>query len=844
MKKKLLSSVLILSMVFSLASCGKKGDKITEFTGTYTARYYTASLSASWNPLTYQDSFAGDMNGYLSCGFYQFVFNDELHPVDGKDPYSAYTIIPEMAVGEPVDVTAKVKEEHPDWIPETADSGYAWAINLRDDLVFSNGHEIKAQTFVDSVKLLLDPKLLNYRATDFYSGAYGIVGAEAYANDLAGQRVLEDNGLQLVPIESMVKNSDGTYSTAEGYPVFIAVDSALEWTSGNTLKDYVEAYGEAYFGLETWDDLVAQMDEDGLVPCTDENLALLSGVTTTNPAWNESDDELLNYLKYVTGQYPDELIFEDTVGFYASDEYQLTVVYKSSLNGFYLYYNGGLTGNFYLVDPEYYQSTLKETQTANGSVWDSTYMTSAETSPSFGPYIMTEFQTDKLVHYSKNESWFGYKDDNHVYKDPTDGNTYRMYQTTDVEYEVVGEDATQKLMFLSGDFTTYGLKAEDFDQYRNSDYAFASPSATVYFMIVNGNLSAIQAREAAADFDKSKADLETMTLPSFRSALAVSFDRDAFAAAVMPRCTPGYGIFGSAQIYDPDTCAFYRDTVQAKQVLCDYYSVDVSEFASLDEAVASITGYDPETAKELYTQAFNDSIKAGYITDNDGDGISDQTITMYYSTDSESDLLTKTLAYMNDTIGQLTVGTPFEGKIKFESSPILEEWAEPLRNGEYDFALAGWVGSLLDPFSLMDVYVNPGYAYDAKWFDASTVSMTLTLNGESITMSLRQWSDALNGSDITVGGKTYNYGTNSADMDTRLEILAALEGEFLKTGDYLPLFNNGTVLLLSQKVYYVIEDYNPVLGRGGIAYMKYNYDDTAWAEYVEKQVAEHGQLQY
>lgn len=844
MKKKLLSSVLILSMVFSLAACGKKGDKITEFTGTYTARYYTPGLAASWNPLTYQDAFAGTMHDFLSCGLYRFVFNDELHPVDGKDPYSAYTIIPEMAVGEPVDVTAKVKAEHPDWIPETADSGYAWAINLRDDLVFSNGHEIKAQTFVDSVKLLLDPKLLNYRATDIYSGAYGIVGAEAYAKDMAGMRSFEDNGLQLIPIEKMVKNSDGTYSTADGCPVFIAVDSALEWTSGNTLKDFVEAYGEAYFGLETWDNLVAQMDGDGLVPCTDENLALLSGVTTTNPAWGESDDELLNYLKYETGRYPDELIFEDTVGFFASDEYQLTVVFKSSLNGFYLYYNGSLTGDFYLVDPEVYVSTLKETQTAKGSVWESTYMTSAETSPSFGPYIMTEFQTDKLVHYSKNESWFGYKDDNHTYKDPTDGNTYRMYQTTDVEYEVVGEDATQKLMFLSGDFTTYGLKAEDFDQYRNSDYAYASPSASVFFLIVNGYLEQIQAREAAADFDQTKADLETMTLPSFRSALAVSFDRDAFAAAVMPRCTPGYGIFGSAQIYDPDTCAYYRDTVQAKQVLCDYYSVDVSEFASLDEAVASITGYDPETAKELYTQAYNEAIEAGYITDTNGDGISDQTITMYYSTDVESDLLTKIIAYMNDTISQLTVGTPFEGKIKFDSSPILKEWVEPLRQGEYDFALSGWEGSLMDPFSLMDVYVNPNYAYDAYWFDASKVSLTLTLNGETITMSLRQWSDCMNGSDITVGGKTYNFGTDGADMETRLEILAALEGEFLKTGDYLPLFNDGSVLLLSQKVYYVIEDYNPVLGRGGIAYMKYNYDDTAWAEYVEKQVAEHGQLQY
>ena len=59
--------------------------------------------------------------------------------------------------------------------------------------------------------------------------------------------------------------------------------------------------------------------------------------------------------------------------------------------------------------------------------------------------------------------------------------------------------------------------------------------------------------------------------------------------------------------------------------------VDVSQYASLDEAVDSITGYDPETAKELYTEAFNEAIEAGYITDADGDGISDQTVQIEYA---------------------------------------------------------------------------------------------------------------------------------------------------------------------------------------------------------------------
>ena len=44
--------------------------------------------------------------------------------------------------------------------------------------------------------------------------------------------------------------------------------------------------------------------------------------------------------------------------------------------------------------------------------------------------------------------------------------------------------------------------------------------------------------------------------------------------------------------------------------------------------------------------------------------------------------------------------------------------------------------------------------------------------------------------------------------------------------------------LVSQQIYYVVEDYNPVMGRGGLAYTKYNYNDTEWAEYVASQGGE------
>ena len=41
--------------------------------------------------------------------------------------------------------------------------------------------------------------------------------------------------------------------------------------------------------------------------------------------------------------------------------------------------------------------------------------------------------------------------------------------------------------------------------------------------------------------------------------------------------------------------------------------------------------------------------------------------------------------------------------------------------------------------------------------------------------------------------------------------------------------------LLSQQVYYVVEEYNPIMGRGGIAYMKYNYTEDEWTAYVNEQ---------
>ncbi|MCD7748142.1 MAG: ABC transporter substrate-binding protein [Firmicutes bacterium] len=818
---------------------------------TYTYNTYWASLAPNWNVHDYEDSSAADTFDYLIDGFYQFAFNDELHPMEDetREAYDGYVIIPSMAVGDPVDVTEEVKAEHPEWFPEDAESGYAYAITLRDDLYFDTGYHITAETYVTSAQYLLDPDLQNYRSTDVYSGSYGIVGAKAYF--MQGTVDYIDNGEEGIQISDMTAGDDGQYTYSgvlagadnaevDGAKVYIAVGYALDtWLGGNTLQDYVEAYGDAYFGLDTWDELLALADENGLVPATDANLELLSGVTTTNANWGETDADLYNYL-VIAYEWADDVDFS-TVGIYALDEYTLVEVFGASVSGFTLYYNA-LQDSLILIEPDVYASCIAVDE--SGTTYSS-YMTSVATSPSYGPYSMTDYQTDKMIHYSQNPYWYGWNDyENQVYVDPEDGLTYHTYMTTDIDVQVVTESSTAKQMFLSGELITYSMQTDDYDEYGFSEYLYASPSAVIYFLLLTGDMSGLQAREAAADFDTTKYDLETITVTSFRQAIAVAFDRQAFCDEAAPAQTPGLGIISDTNIYDADTAAFYRDSEPAMQALCDFYGVDASEFDSLEEAVSTITGYDVEQAKELFTAAYEEALAAGYITDTDNDGMSDQEIVMSYPSTAVTDALTKRIEWLNSALVTATEGTPFAGKISIEIKADYSgsEWAYALKDGSADICLCGWSGSALDPYSLMQAYTWPSYSYAINWYDTTTDMLTLTIDGTEITMSVYNWVEAMNGvSSADADGNMWNFGEGQTSQDNRLTILAGVEGKLLQTYTYIPFTTAGSKFLLSQKVYYVVEEYNPIMGRGGIMYMKYNYSDEEWAAYVAEQG---GTLQY
>ena len=92
-------------------------------------------------------------------------------------------------------------------------------------------------------------------------------------------------------------------------------------------------------------------------------------------------------------------------------------------------------------------------------------------------------------------------------------------------------------------------------------------------------------------------------------------------------------------------------------------------------------------------------------------------------------------------------------------------------------------------------------------------------------MSWRDWSRSMVG--------TGAYAT--ASLETKLQITADMEEQYLQKYYRIPLASSTSCSLLSYKCSYITPDYNLAYGWGGMELMQYNYTDAEWAEYVASQ---------
>ena len=882
---------------------------------TYSYRMGPSDLPDSWNLHTYQSASSTYVLDYSSDALYTFDYNDD---------FSGYVIVPSMAKDYPIDVTSEYIGQYG---ISAGDENKAYKIILRDDLKFDNGATLNAQSFVDSMKLLLNPKAANFRADNVYkSGQVKIHNAEEYVkqnsyglSEFVSASYGDD---EYVMPADFTKTADGILQ-AKGLDIVIDLNNGGNWGS-NGLYDYIDAYFSAqvtntedntvegwelgkYLKLvyidsgeqmgwrstvknaeDKWDfydmqgnaievglnadktlyiyndkevdfeyvitnpdaaALAEAADENGWVKLTDATLlnvqnliAQLHGAANVEEyAASAGDYAYIEFEEMAfLGKMFDELNYDGNVGFFKdADENAIVIVLKNPMeDNFYLRYE--LCTSFFLVYAPLYESLI----TYENGVYNNTYGTSIDTYVGFGPYKLTQYVEGASLILERNLNWYGYGAD--AYKAGT-------YQTDRVVYTKVTEEATRLQMFLKGELDSYGLQPEDMEDYLASDYTYFNDSESTWYLAMNPDFKTLETNQAlATPVTQGNTVIKTvLSIDKFRQALSYSLDRSEFNMLLSPTSGIAKGLLSAFIVADPESGLTYRAMDEAKDAILEFWGLadqwgEGKEYATRDDAIASITGYDPEGAKALFATAYETAVAEGMIS-ADLIASGKWEVQIIIGKPSEAAYYNNGYEFLMACWTKAVEGTPFEGHLSFVQSATLGSttFGEYLRTGKVDILFGvGYSGAQFDPYSMMDCFTG-SLQYD-PFTNKNSVMVDIEIDGKLLRASLYDWvSKCLQGDEITATvvdaegnatEETVKLSAGSSDPAARrVKILAACETKIMTLSNIFPVQTDASASLRCMRINYKTEEYVVGMGRGGIQYYTYAMDDADFLAYAAAQ---------
>jgi len=804
--RRIISAVLALMMLVACCaasvSCSKKPSTPYTEKVSYTYRSYSAALGNNWNTHTWETSADSSILSYLYT---------PLVDLAAKDTENAEYQWIYLAAESVTDVTKDHQDDLKKYGAASTDAteGYVYEIKLNKNLKWQNGEAINADSYVNSMKLALDPTMLNYRANLYHTGESAIAGAYNYYCALTKTVV---TAIPEAEIEA-----------------FVAANPTIE----------VRFDVWAFWGAEGY------KSDDGkecpqYVSITDETVYSETGNSATA---TDAFSPKAVFEKYCGTGYLDEyapLVYDkvnenynenydfSTVGLYKVDDYTFRYVLntKEDIN----YFRTSLTSDWLVYEP-LYTSLIKE----EAGIKVTSYGTSLETTMSYGAYKMVSFEADKQVKFAQNEYWFGWQKDEfgnlyaytgslgdaHSYL--VDGKSVQMYQTTDIVIDVLTDDAA-KLAFLSGDLDEWAPSATDLTAYATSSRMYKVDETYTMTLFFNTN------KDVLKNLDTEGVNKNGIVLNNynFRKAMSYAIDRNTWVGT-----TQGYkaGCYLMNNLYYynvyEDPSSQYRTSEAAMKTIVDFYEVKYGEgeiYKTLEEAYKSITGYNKDIATSLFKTACEELVAAG-----DYKAGEDIKITVAWSKGALTTDDYASVKMIEDMLNAAAEGTGL-GKITLEALGNLSNRYGDVPAGKYAVAYGGWGGAAFYPFTKFQVYLDPDM-YDiceAGCWDPKTEQLTLNVGGKDVTMTYQAWSGACTGEGQFA----------DADFETKLQITALLERDVLEKFYTIPLCSTTEASLLSYKCSYYTQDYNIMYGFGGLSLMTYSYTDAQWTEYVKTQGGE------
>lgn len=820
-QKKLLmiiAMVLVVVLCASVLTACKKdkgnGDGNVTKPGTgwedpkmYTMREYTSQMPSQWCTILSSDNVNNTMESYFTSAFYEFNYKFD---ANGKIVPGAYTV-EYSAATKLEDVTKKYAGQY--GLAADAEKGQAFAMTLRNDLKWDDGTPIKAADFVYSMSQQLSPKYLFATASNYYSGNYVIHNAQNYVKQ--GQSGWF-SAVDVAAYGASISSFEGLYFDAKNVKAFESIFKTADMTKLTELKSYFVSNG-----VNVFDELV-QYAGDKRTPLTQELFDKIKGLFAADGGLNSSvsgwgwADEEIGYFTVVNYTYP-EMDFSKVGYFVGDNEYELVMVIDGTLNpldaeGNLTYEAGYYFSNWPLVKKDLWERCEDQSKTP----YANSYCTTQEKSASWGPYKLTNYQDQKTYTVSRNDKWFGYGLPQYA----------NQYQTDAIVTEKIEEWDTAWLAFQKGNLDGIGMDVKIAAEYRTSKRAYFTPETYTFDLNIQSN--------ATSRTDKRNNLL--LNYADFRKAISLSLDRDDYCAKNNPSSQAALGLLNSMYYYDVENGKVYRESIQAKEAILNAYGatknadgswkVGENTYTDIEDALDATTGYNLTLARQLVENAIAQAKKDGKYSDG-------EEIILTYGIETQSANTDRVKNWFQAAFDNMTKGTSIEGKIKIEYFMFSSAtWSEQFADGEYDLCFGAWGNAPFNPaYLLCETQISDENRYAVKW-DPKTVSVTVKATPDDkhedgvYTYNLEQWRLILQGKD----GCPVNF--KNFPMEDQLAALGAVETAILKEYYSIPVFSRYSASLMGYKVDYISYEYNTFMGYGGIRYMTFNYDDTAWAEFV------------
>lgn len=803
----LIAMVLVVVLCASVLTACKKdkgnGDENVTKPGTgwedpkmYTMREYTSQMPSQWCTILSSDNANSTMESYFTSAFYEFNYKFD---ANGKIVPGAYTV--EYSASTKLeDVTKKYAGKY--GLAADAEKGQAFAMTLRNDLTWDDGTPIKAADFVYTMSQQLSPNYLFDTASNYYSGNYVIHNAEKYVKQ--GQK-------GMFPATSVVT----VYNQSDDAKLIFTLNGHDSYVADYLTSNGVDPQAFVANAAKVTVDALKAIEGKSLAEIKNDE-TMLATWTAVLGWWQTEPNEELHFFK-MEYEYP-KMDFSEVGYFVGDNEYELVMVIDGTLNP--LDAEGNLTyeaGYYFSSWPLVKKDLWEQCEDQSKTPYANSYCTTQEKSASWGPYKLTYYQDQKTYTVSRNDKWFGYGLPQYA----------NQYQTDAIVTEKIEEWDTAWLAFQKGNLDGIGMDVKIAADYRTSKRAYFTPETWTFDLNIQSN--------ATSRTDKRNNLI--LNYADFRKAISLSLDRDDYCAKNSPSSQAALGLLNSMYYYDVENGKVYRESIQAKEAILNAYGatknadgswkVGETTYTDIEDALDATTGYNLTLARQLVESAVAQAKTDGKYSDG-------EEIILTYGIETQTANTDRVKNWFQAAFDSMTKGTSIEGKVKIEYFMFSSAtWSDQFRNGEYDLCFGAWGSAAFNPaYLLCETQIGEANRYAKEW-DPTAVNVTVKATPDAdhkdgvYTYNLEQWRNILQGKDNTLP----NF-KNDFPMEDQLAALGAVETAILKEYYSIPVYSRYAASLMGYKVDYVSYEYNTFMGYGGIRYMTFNYDDTAWAEFV------------